>query len=82
MKAKLLASVNEENAIVEIFAEYEDKNSRFIILSDAPVIISSKKAFGNIELGQVLTDENGRAEFAIPESVIGDEEGFVSIGHL
>jgi len=27
----------------------------------------------------VLSDENGRAEFAIPENVIGDEEGFVNI---
>ncbi|MBT3383047.1 MAG: cytochrome c [Prolixibacteraceae bacterium] len=78
VKAKLLASVNEADKIVEIFAEYENKGE-FVKLSGAPIIISAKKAFGNIELGKVLSDENGRAEFAIPENVIGDEEGFVNI---
>jgi hypothetical protein len=79
VKAKLLASVNEENATVEILAEYEDARSNFSLLADASVTISSKKAFGTMEIGQVLTNENGRAEFQIPESVIGDEEGYVSI---
>ena len=79
VKAKLLASVNEENATVEILAEYEDARSTFNLLADAMVTISSKKAFGTMEIGQVLTNQNGRAEFQIPETVIGDEEGFVSI---
>ncbi len=48
-------------------------------LPNTPITISSKKTFGNIEIGQVRTDENGRAEFKIPESVIGDEEGYVNI---
>jgi len=77
--AKLLASVNEEQALVEILAEYEDENSEFKSLANAPVLVSSKKAFGNIEIGRVSTNENGRAEFNIPESLIGDEEGYVSI---
>jgi mono/diheme cytochrome c family protein len=79
VKAKLLASVNEENATVEILAEYEKGSTDFSELADAPIIISSKKAFGNMEIGQILTNENGRAEFRIPENVIGDEEGFISI---
>ena len=79
VKAKLLALVNEEKATVEIVAEYEDENSTFSSLANAPVTISSKKTFGNIEIGQALTNESGRAEFVIPEDVLGDEEGFVSI---
>jgi len=78
-KAQLLASVNEVNATVEILAEYEDESSGYNRLVNVPVMISSKKAFGNIEIGKATTNENGRAEFVIPEHVIGDEEGYVSI---
>lgn len=79
IKAKLLASVNEGQALVEILAEFEDENNEFNSLTNAPVLVSSKKAFGNIEIGRVTTNENGRAEFTLPESLIGDEEGYVSI---
>lgn len=79
IKAKLLASVNEDQALVEILAEHADADSEFKSLVNAPVLVSSKKAFGNIEIGRVTTNENGRAEFNIPESLIGDEEGYVSI---
>jgi len=78
VKAKLLASVNEQEKKVEIFAEYENKGI-FTKLPNTPVAISSKKAFGNIEIGKVMTDDNGRAEFTVPETVIGDEEGYVNI---
>lgn len=77
-KAKLMASVNEAEKKVEVFAEYDEKGT-FVKLTDAPVIISAKKYFGNLVIGNVFTDENGRAEFTIPENIIGDEEGFVSI---
>jgi mono/diheme cytochrome c family protein len=78
VKAKILASVNEHEKKVEVFAEY-DNNGVFMKLPNSPIKISTKKTFGNIEIGQVRTDENGRAEFKIPESVIGDEEGYVNI---
>jgi mono/diheme cytochrome c family protein len=78
VKAKLLASVNEQEKKVEVFAEYEF-NGVFTKLPNTPIAISTKKTFGNIEMGKVLTDENGRAEFTIPETVIGDEEGYVNI---
>jgi mono/diheme cytochrome c family protein len=78
VKAKLLASVNEREKKVEVFAEYEN-NSVFTKLPNTPIAISAKKTFGNIEMGKVFTDENGRAEFTIPETVIGDEEGYVNI---
>jgi mono/diheme cytochrome c family protein len=77
-KAKILASVNEQEKKVEVFAEY-DNNGIYMKLPNTVIAISSKKIFGNIEIGQVRTDENGRAEFKIPDSVIGDEEGYVNI---
>ena len=79
VKAKLLASVNETIGAVEILAEFEDGDGSFVSLAAAPVIISSKKAFGNIEIGKAVTNEKGRAVFSIPEDVIGDEQGYVSI---
>ena len=78
VKAKILASVNEQEKKVEVFAEY-DNNGVFMKLPNSEITISAKKTFGNIEIGQVRTDENGRAEFKIPETVIGDEEGYVNI---
>lgn len=78
VKAKILASVNEQEKRVEVFAESEN-NGVFTKLPNTPITISAKKTFGNIEMGNVLTDENGRAEFKIPETVIGDEEGYVNI---
>ena len=77
-KAKLLASVNEQERKVEVFAEYM-VNGVYNRLPNTEITISAKKYFGNIGIGKVRTDENGRAVFAIPETLIGDEEGFVNI---
>ena len=78
VKAKLLASVNEPEKKVEVFAEYSTDKG-FQQLPNAEIIVSAKKAFGNIEIGKTKTDEKGRAVFTIPETLIGDEEGFVNI---
>jgi len=77
VKAKLLASVNEDKSSVEILAELDGPER--IGLVNAPVIISAKKTFGDIELGRSITNGDGRTEFLIPENIIGDEEGYVSI---
>ena len=79
VKAKLLASVSQEKGSVEILAEYEGENAEYLSLTGVPVSISSSKAFGNIPLGQAVTNDIGRAEFLIPDDVIGDEEGYISI---
>jgi len=79
LKAKLLASVNEASGSVEILAEFEESDGSYASLAATPVSISSKKAFGNIEIGQAITNENGRAVFTIPEDVTGDEQGYLSI---
>jgi len=77
-KAKLLASVNEQERKVEVFAEYM-VNGVYSSLPNTEIIISAKKYFGNIEIGKVRTNENGRAIFTIPETLIGDEAGFVNV---
>lgn len=79
VKAKLLASVNEDQGTVEILAEYENANATYVPLLNTPVTISSKKAFGNLKMGEANTNELGRAEYIIPETLIGDEKGLVSI---
>lgn len=79
VKAKLLASVNEPAKKVEVFAEFEKKDGSYSKLAEVPVTISAKKAFGNLKIGEVNTNAEGRAEFEIPETVIGDENGLVSI---
>ena len=79
VKAKLLASVNEDQGSVDILAEYENESGVYVPLLNAPVTISSKKAFGNLEIGEALTNELGRAVYVIPETTMGDEEGYISI---
>lgn len=79
VKAKLLASVNEATRTVEIMAEAENADGSYSSLAEAPVTISSRKAFGNAPMGMALTGENGRTKYAIPEDVIGDEEGYITI---
>jgi len=79
VKAKLLASVNEDQGTVEILAEYENEKTTYIPLQNTPVTISSKKAFGNLKMGEAITNELGRAEYTIPETLIGDEAGYCSI---
>lgn len=78
-KAKILASVNEVEKKVEVFAEYEEKDGNYIALAEAPINVGAKKAFGILPIGEVLTNDEGRAEYIIPESLIGDEKGQVNI---
>ena len=79
IKAKLLASVNEAQGLVDIMAEYEDANEVYVPLLNAPVIISSKKAFGNLKIGETVTNDQGRAIYTIPENTMGDEQGYLSV---
>ena len=79
VKAHLMASVHGSSKLVEVYAEAETSEGVYSKLVDAQVTISAKKAFGNIAIGQVLTNSEGRSEFKIPETVIGDENGMVTI---
>lgn len=77
--AKVLASVNEVGRKVEVFAEYENKDGEYVVLAETPISIGAKKAFGTLPIGEVLTNKEGRAEYSIPESLIGDEQGMVTL---
>lgn len=79
VKARLLASVNEDQGFVEIMAEFANADSVFVPLLNTPVSISSKTAFGSLPIGRAETNEQGRASYVIPENTIGDEEGYLSI---
>ncbi|MDX8338379.1 cytochrome c [Draconibacterium sp. IB214405] len=78
-KAKILASVNETEKSVEVFAEFQDKDSNYVVLAETPIFIGAKKAFGTLPIGEILTNKEGRAEYKIPETLIGDEQGMVNI---
>ncbi|QIA09703.1 c-type cytochrome [Draconibacterium halophilum] len=77
--AKILASVNEAERRVEVFAEYQNKDSSYVVLAEKPISIGVEKAFGTLPIGEVLTNNEGRAEYIIPESLIGDEQGMVTL---
>jgi mono/diheme cytochrome c family protein len=79
IKARLLASVNEDQGFVEIMAEFANADSVFVPLLNTPVSISSRTAFGSLPIGQAETNEQGRASYDIPDNTIGDEEGYLSI---
>ncbi|MCK5693401.1 MAG: cytochrome c, partial [Bacteroidales bacterium] len=79
IKAKLLASVNEAQGTVDIMAEFVDANAVYVPLLNAPVSISSKKAFGSMKIGETVTNDQGRAIYTIPENTMGDEQGYLSI---
>ncbi|MEA3461237.1 MAG: cytochrome c [Bacteroidota bacterium] len=79
VKAKLLASVNEAQGAVDIMAEYKNADSVYVPLLNAPVSISSKKAFGNLKIGETQTNDQGRAIYTIPDNTMGDEQGYISV---
>ncbi len=79
VKANLNATIDANKRLVTVFAEFENKDGENEKLTETPVNICVERAFGDLPIGQVLTDNEGNAEFVFPENVIGDEEGFVSI---
>ncbi len=79
VKAKLRATIDLGSNVVLVTAKYEDKNGELANLAETPVNICIERTFGNLPLGQALTDSEGKAEFQVPENIIGDEEGFVAL---
>lgn len=79
VKAKLQASINTAENKVEISAEFENKSGKYEKLAETAVSISAKRTFGNLPIGEALTNNEGQAEFEIPANLIGDEEGKISI---
>ncbi|PID91278.1 MAG: hypothetical protein CSA96_09205 [Bacteroidetes bacterium] len=79
VKARLRATVDPEKFEVGVFAEYEAAEGSFAPLANAEIAIGAERAFGQLPIGTVLSDENGRGVFALPENLIGDVDGLVSI---
>ncbi len=79
VKANLTASIDEANRVVTVFAEFQNKKGNKEALVETPVDICVERAFGNLPIGQVLTDEKGNATFTLPEKIIGDEEGYINV---
>ncbi len=79
LKTKLAASINAENHVVEISAEFENKEGNYELLAEAPILVGAKRAFGVLPLGQVNTNSEGKTSFEIPHNIVGDKDGNVSI---
>ncbi len=79
VKANLSATIDANKRLVTVFAEFENKDGENEKLTETPVNICVERAFGNLPIGQILTNKNGAADFEIPEDIIGDEEGFVTV---
>jgi mono/diheme cytochrome c family protein len=79
IKAKIWASVDEENEAIEVIIEVENKDGSFTTLANVPVIFSIKKIFGHLPIGTGITKEDGRLVFAVPETLVGDDQGLANI---
>jgi len=79
VKAKIWASVNEENEAIEVIIEVVNKDGSYTTLANVPVIFSVKKVFGHLPIGTGITEDDGRLEFVVPETLIGDEQGLTNI---
>jgi len=79
VKAQVWASINEENASVEVIVESLEPGKEKDPLAGVPVNIGIRKTFGNLNIGEVITDEEGRGKFVVPSTIIGDETGKVNI---
>jgi mono/diheme cytochrome c family protein len=79
VKAVLTAQIDADKRLVTVFAKFENKKGEKEHLTETPVNICVERAFGNLPIGQVITNEKGAANFTVPEDIIGDEEGFLTI---
>ncbi len=78
VKTKLTAEVKEQTIIIDISAEIENKGT-YEKLAQAPILIGAKRAFGTLPLGEAITDSEGKASFNIPNNIIGDKDGNITI---
>lgn len=77
--AMLVATMNEDSAAISIYAEYKAEDGSMKVLKNTQILIGAKRAFGSLPIGEVTTDEQGRGEFTVPATTIGDEEGLVDV---
>lgn len=77
LKGKIYALVGNNNTTLDIVAEVLNNEGMNIKLANSPVFVYASKAFGNMLVGSVITDGEGRASFAIPENMQVKSDGKV-----
>lgn len=77
LKGKIYALVGNNNTSLDIVAEVVDKQGNNVKLANSPVFVYASKAFGNMPVGSVVTDSEGRASFPIPENLQVKSDGKV-----
>lgn len=78
-KVKIAASIDEAQKIAQIEAKVEESEGKWTPLANTEISVGAKKAFGVLPLGKTLTDAEGKARYSIPENLIGDENGVVTL---
>jgi mono/diheme cytochrome c family protein len=77
LKGKIYALVGNNNTTIDIVAEVLDKSGDVTKLVNTPVFVQARKTFGNLLIGSVTTDAEGRASFAIPPDMQVKSDGKV-----
>jgi mono/diheme cytochrome c family protein len=67
LKAKLQASVEEATSIISVSAQVESQSGTYGPLQGATVFVKVKKQFGSVEVGKMVTNQHGFAEFTFPK---------------
>lgn len=77
LKGKIYALVGNNNTTIDIVAEFQNKTGQMEKLTDNTVYIMARKTFGNLLVGTVNTDNEGRASFNIPGDMHTKSDGKV-----
>lgn len=75
-KGKIYALVGNNNSTIDIVAEEEIMDNT-IPLSNTTIFVRAKKTFGNLLVGSLTTDKNGRASYVIPPDMKVKSDGQV-----
>jgi hypothetical protein len=76
IKMSLIYDEKLKSVIVTLIDKAKDKN---IPVSNIPVKLFVKRTFGNMQIGEVPTDVNGKARIHFPEDLPGDTAGNLNL---
>lgn len=77
LKGKIYALVGNNNTTIDIVAEVQNKADQMEKLSGSTVYVMARKTFGNLLVGTVNTDNEGRASFSVPTDMHTQTDGKV-----
>jgi mono/diheme cytochrome c family protein len=77
LKGKIYALVGNNNTSIDIVAELQNKSGQMEKLSGNTIYVMVQKTFGNMLVGTVNTDNEGRASFNIPGDMHTKTDGKV-----